>query len=294
MKRLPERIVLVEKDKRFEPTLDILADSFAMINRKVDIIFDDIMRAHIESLFPKEKKMNWNDKPPDLFLIGNLPFNVSTPLIIQWLHSIAERRGAWAFGRTKMTLTFQKEVAERLVAPESSEQRCRLSVMAQAWTFPVLRFVIPGHVFVPQPDVDVGVVSFTPLTKPCTQHDFKFFEKIVRHVFSFRQKYSIRCVETLFPLHCRKELAMMMYKLSDLDPTIRPTQLTVNDIDRLATAYKYLLEKHPELEMYNYRASRHLLPQFNTQNVVVEDKVSGDIEERNESSRSTVVVDSHI
>ncbi|XP_011882657.1 PREDICTED: dimethyladenosine transferase 1, mitochondrial [Vollenhovia emeryi] len=271
LKRVPERLVVVEKDERFKPTLDMLADSFSAINGKMDMVYDDIMRTNLESLFPIEKKREWNDKSPDIFIIGNLPFNVSTPLIIKWLHAISERRGPWAFGRTKMTLTFQKEVAERLVAEPMDDQRCRLSVMAQTWTFPILRFIIPGTAFVPKPDVDVGVVSFMPLVKPRTQHDFKFFEMITRHVFSFRQKYSIRCVETLFPLECRKELGLMMYKLADLEPTVRPTQLTIADIDRLATAYKYLIEKHPELELYKYRTSRHLLPLTNTQNVVVQD-----------------------
>lgn len=65
----------------------------------------------------------------------------------------------------------------------------------------------------------------------------------------------------------------MMYKLADLDPTTRPTQLSVGDIDRLATAYKYLIEKHPELEKYEYRASRHILPLSNTKNVILEDYV---------------------
>lgn len=78
---------------------------------------------------------------------------------------------------------------------------------------------------------------------------------------------------TLFPLYCRKELAMMMCKLSDVDPTTRPMQLSVEDIDRLATAYKYLLEKHPELQMYDYRASRHILPTCNMRDVVIEDYV---------------------
>lgn len=78
---------------------------------------------------------------------------------------------------------------------------------------------------------------------------------------------------TLFPLYCRKEMGMVMYKLADLDPTTRPTQLSVGDIDRLATAYKYLVEKHPELGMYEYRSSRHLLPLSNTKHVVVEDYV---------------------
>ncbi|XP_018406300.1 PREDICTED: mitochondrial dimethyladenosine transferase 1 [Cyphomyrmex costatus] len=271
LRKIPERLIVVEKDQRFKPTLEMLADSFGAINGKMDIIYEDILKTHIESLFPLEKKRDWNDKSPDIFVIGNLPFSLATHLIIKWLHAISEQRGPWAFGRTKMTLTFQKEVAERLVAQPMGEQRCRLSVMAQTWTFPVLRFIIPGEAFVPKPNVDVGVVSFTPLVKPRTQYDFKFFEMITRHVFSFRQKYSIRCIETLFPKERQKDLGLMMYKLADLDPTFRPTQLTVEDINKLATAYKYLIEKHPELEIYNYRASRHLLPLSNTKNVVIQD-----------------------
>ena len=51
-------------------------------------------------------------EPPGLHIIGNLPFNVSIPLLLQWLALIPQRRGPFLFGRTGMTLTFQKEVAE--------------------------------------------------------------------------------------------------------------------------------------------------------------------------------------
>lgn len=259
LRRMPEKLIVIEKDKRFRPFLEMLTDAFATVDGKMEVIYDDIMRVPMENLFPEQEKKNWEDSCPNVHLIGNLPFNVSTPLIIQWLHQIAEKRGPWSMGRAKMTLTFQKEVAERLVADITEDQRCRLSIMAQAWTQPQLQFIIPGKAFVPKPEVDVGVVTFTPLIEPRTKHDFKLFEKITRHVFAFRQKYNIKCIGTLFPPELRDQLSLMMFRLCDLQPDIISTELSVEDIDKLCTAYKYLCDKHPEIINYNYRASRKLL-----------------------------------
>ncbi|XP_034194215.1 mitochondrial transcription factor B1 [Osmia lignaria lignaria] len=259
LKQHPKKLTVIEKDERFKPMLDMLIDSYAAVNGEMEVIYNDIMKVDMSDLFPTSVKTAWEDRSPKIRLIGNLPFNVSTPLIIKWLHAISEKRGPWAFGRTRMTLTFQKEVAERIIAEPSNIQRCRLSVMAQAWTRPVLHFIIPGRAFIPKPDVDVGLVSFVPLVTPRTRHEFKIFEKVNRHIFSFRQKYSIRGIETLFPVEYRTELGQMMYKLSDLDPQLRSVQLTVEDIDKLVTAYKYLLEKYPDIRMYEYRASRRIV-----------------------------------
>ncbi|KZC13118.1 PREDICTED: dimethyladenosine transferase 1, mitochondrial [Dufourea novaeangliae] len=259
IRQCPEKLIVIEKDRRFKPILQMLSDAYSTVNGKMDIIYGDIMRTNLTPLFSESFKKSWEDKMPRIFIIGNLPFNVSTPLIIQWLHSISERNGPWEFGRSRMTLTFQKEVAERLVAEPLDDQRCRLSVMAQAWTKPVLHFIIQGSAFVPKPDVDVGVVSFIPLANPRTKHEFKIFERVTRHIFSFRQKYSVRGIETLFPPECRKECGHMMYKLTDLNPQTRPMELSVEDIDKLVSAYKYLIEKHPEIGVYEYRASRKIL-----------------------------------
>lgn len=195
MKKLPEKLIVIEKDLRFKPTLEMLAETYSSINGNMNIIYDDIMRSNLEINLSDNLKKEWNDKCPKIHIIGNLPFNVSTPLIINWLNDISEKKGAWSMGRVKLLLTFQKEVAERIVAQPLNNQRCRLSLMSQAWTNPRLRFIIPGKAFIPKPDVDVGVVTFEPLSVPRTTHKFKLFEKISRHLFAFRQKFSRACIK---------------------------------------------------------------------------------------------------
>ncbi|KAL2730239.1 hypothetical protein V1477_016050 [Vespula maculifrons] len=267
----PKKLIVVEKDRRFKPTLDMLADSFNCVHGEMDIIYDDIRNLNMNNIFPMEEKKEWIDQVPNIHLIGNLPFNVSTILIIEWLKKISEHSGPWTYGRVKMLLTFQKEVAERLVAEPCDKQRCRLSVMAQAWTQPFLCTIIPGKAFLPKPDVDVGVVTFVPLEQPRTKHEFNIFEKVTRHIFNSRQKYSIKCVGKLFPEYCRQEFSNLVYKLSDLDPTLKPTQLTVEDIDKITTAYKYVIEKHPEISMYDHRASHRIINKKYTQLISVDE-----------------------
>ena len=53
-----------------------------------------------------------SSEPPNFHIVGNLPFNVSIPLLLQWLSMIPARSGPFSFGRSQLTLTFQKEVAE--------------------------------------------------------------------------------------------------------------------------------------------------------------------------------------
>lgn len=104
----------------------------------------DVLRFNMDNLFPDDCIKCWEDEPPNLHIIGNLPFNVATPLIFQYMEAIHERKGAWRYGRTQMTLTFQKEIAERMVATEHTQKRCRLSVDIQNLCEVKLKMVIPG------------------------------------------------------------------------------------------------------------------------------------------------------
>ncbi|KAL2792842.1 dimethyladenosine transferase 1, mitochondrial isoform 2 [Daubentonia madagascariensis] len=182
-------LLVVEKDTRFIPGLQMLSDAAP---GKLRIVHGDVLTFKIEKAFPESLKRPWEDDPPNVHIIGNLPFSVSTPLIIKWLENISRRDGPFAYGRTQMTLTFQKEVAERLTANTGGKPRSRLSVMAQYLCSVQHVFTIPGRAFVPKPEVDVGVVHFTPLIQPKIEQPFKLVEKVVQNVFQFRRKYCLR------------------------------------------------------------------------------------------------------
>ncbi|XP_066992256.2 dimethyladenosine transferase 1, mitochondrial [Anabrus simplex] len=251
--RDPKHVIVIEKDRRFIPALELLSDA---TDGAVDIIIGDVLSYNMSQSFPQEYKKPWDAPPPNIHLIGNLPFSVSTPLIIKWLQAISLRENAWVYGRTKMTLTFQKEVAERMTAPIMSPQRCRLSVMCQNWCKVHHKFTISGSAFVPKPDVDVGVVHFVPLINPIIPLPFKLVEKVLLNIFSFRQKYSIRGAEMLFPAGKRVEFGQEMYRRADVDPTTRPYQLTVEEYGRLCYAYKDICDRDPRLYKYNHRGSK--------------------------------------
>ncbi|KAJ4939865.1 hypothetical protein JOQ06_029301 [Pogonophryne albipinna] len=143
-------VLVVEKDTRFISGLKLLSEAAP---GRVRIVHGDILTYRMDRGFPDTISKPWDGDPPNLHIIGNLPFNVSTPLIIKWLENIANRTGPFAFGRTQLTLTFQKEVAERLTASTGSKQRSRLSIMAQYLCTVHKCFTIPGRAFVPKPKV---------------------------------------------------------------------------------------------------------------------------------------------
>ncbi|KAM6138413.1 dimethyladenosine transferase 1, mitochondrial isoform 2-T2 [Phoenicopterus ruber ruber] len=205
-----EQLLLIEKDARFIPGLQMLSEAAP---GKVRIVHGDILTYKMEKAFPRHLKKNWEDEPPDIHIIGNLPFSVSTPLIIKWLENVSKKDGPFIYGRTQMTLTFQKEVAE----------------------------------------VDVAVVHFTPLVQPKIQQPFELVEKVVRSVFQFRRKYCFRGIETLFPESGRLKRTEHLMMTANVDPTLRPFQLSMSHFRNLCNTYRKMCDEDPSLFAYNYR-----------------------------------------
>lgn len=110
----------------------------------------------------------------ELHILGNLPFNVSTVLLTGWLRDLHEGRGLFhqartRFKRIRLTLMFQKEVADRILASDGSADRSRLSVASQMVCRVRRLYDIPRTVFVPRPKVDATVVQLEPHSAPLYQ-----------------------------------------------------------------------------------------------------------------------------
>lgn len=160
--------------------------------------------------------------PAPRLIAANLPYNIATPLLTNWLQQMRDRPGAYDM----MVLMFQKEVADRIIAPPDSKVFGRLSVIAQ-WLCHVDRvFDLPPSAFTPPPKVTSSVVRFMPKTLPPDAPSFQAVEKITAAAFGQRRKMLKSCLKP-FPGVLEK---------AGIDGEKRAEQLRVDDFIALARA----------------------------------------------------------
>jgi len=245
------RLDVVEIYRRFIPALEHLQSNDKM--GRLHIHNENILKTEIEPIWENAglKILPWlNNDLPSAHIIGNLPFNIATPLLIRFLRDISERRGPWSFGRVPLTLTFQSEVARRIVGEIDSETRSRIGVMAQYLTTPKLLFEIPGKNFVPSPEVNVGVVTFVPRQDPLIHLPFSLVDKVVRQAFHLRNKYVIKSFQTLYPKDVSLELAHDLLKHCRVDPKTLSARIGIEDFADICQYYNEQCKTYPGLFLY--------------------------------------------
>ena len=116
-------------------------------------------------------------------IIANLPYNIGTELLVRWLTS-----KTWPSFWQSMTLMFQKEVANRIVASPGSKGYGRLSVMSQWRCDTKIAFNVPASAFTPPPKVESTVVHFEALKEPKFPAEVEVLEFVVSKAFNQRRK----------------------------------------------------------------------------------------------------------
>ncbi len=157
----------------------------------------------------------------DLRVVGNLPYNISTPLLFH----LAE----YASRVVDMHFMLQKEVVERMVAEPGSAEYGRLSVMLQYRYAMELLFVVPPTAFTPPPKVDSAIVRMIPLpAASLTARDEALFAQVVSAAFGQRRKMLRNTLRDLIG-----EDALVAL---DIKPTARAEELGVAEYVRIANA----------------------------------------------------------
>ena len=127
--------------------------------------------------------------PPPRRIVANLPYNVGTPLLVDWLIHAQDFLG--------FTLMFQKEVAERIVASPGTKAYGRLSVLSQWLTDARIMFDVPASAFVPPPNVTSSVVNMTVRREPRAPARRETLELVTRAAFGQRRKMLRRALSSL-------------------------------------------------------------------------------------------------
>ena len=209
-----KQVHVIEKDPRFLPILEQIG---GLADGRLTIHDADALKVDIASL---------SELRP-LRICANLPYNVGTKLLINWLTASPV---FW----DRLVLMLQKEVAERIAAAPNSKAYGRLAVLAQSVAQTHIAFTVPASAFTPPPKVDSAVIVLDVLPEDKRYPDLKLLGQITAASFGQRRKMlrkSLRAQAGSLKIDLDEWL-----KTANIDPRIRPETLDLKGFHRLADA----------------------------------------------------------
>ena len=209
----PKNVLAIETDESFLPILNKIKEDYPL---KFNFIIQDILKVNLDDLMKDSYS-----------IVSNLPYNISVPFITSLIEK--NQPVKWE----TLTLTVQKEVADRMLAEVNSKQYGRLSVLIK-WRAYIEKICdIKPTCFIPEPKVMSTVIKIRPknnIVKPSVAN----FKKIVSAAFGFRRKTLKKSLGQLGI--DGEELA----KKAGIDPKLRAQNLTIDDFCNLSDVYEKL------------------------------------------------------
>jgi 16S rRNA (adenine1518-N6/adenine1519-N6)-dimethyltransferase len=216
-----QRVIAVERDERFRPILDRLTDAS---DGRLQVIYGDATKIDFDQ--------HTDPSGGPTQIIANLPYNVGTPLLVGWL--LSEPWPPWFAG---LTLMFQREVAERIVAKADDKHYGRLGVLANWRCQTHLMFDVPPSAFVPPPKVTSSVVHLRPRAEPLPCLG-SHLEKVAAAAFGQRRKMVRQSLKSL--ALSPDGLAALIASVG-LEGTERAETLSIETFAALAATYRDLV-----------------------------------------------------
>ena len=201
-----EQVIAIEKDFRARSVLDSLLTA---ANGRLQLVEGDALKTPL-----------WEVGDAPRRIIANLPYNIATSLLIQWLEH------APAF--ESLTLMFQREVAERITAAPGDSAYGRLSILTGWHADAQILFDIPPDAFVPAPKIISSVVQIRPLLAPRFACSQSALETVTRLAFGQRRKMLRASLKSVG--------GAPMLEAAGIDPQARPQDLDIAAFCRLANS----------------------------------------------------------
>ena len=202
--RASKKVVAYEIDQRLFPILD---DTLAPYDN-VKIIHNDVLKADVGQMIEEEfAGVN------DIMVVANLPYYVTTPIIMKLLEEHLPIRG--------LVVMLQKEVAERISAKPGTKEYGSLSIAIQYFTRAEVVMIVPKTVFMPQPNVDSAVIRLLKRDEPAVKvKNESFFFTITRLSFAQRRKTLLNNLTNGLPNGKeKKESIVHALDRAGIDPT---------------------------------------------------------------------------
>lgn len=200
-----KKLIVVEMDERCKPVMEEIQAVYP--DKEMQIILGDALKTNLVDLAPAPRA-----------IIANLPYNVGTPMLINWLKQIKEFQS--------LTLMFQAEVVDRLVAQPGSKSYGRLSVLTQFFCHAENVMNIPARAFTPPPKIDSSVVHLTERQDRPLDVDVGALEKVTAAAFGQRRK--------MLRVSLKPMGGEALLKEAGINPQERAEQLTLSDFESLA------------------------------------------------------------
>jgi 16S rRNA (adenine1518-N6/adenine1519-N6)-dimethyltransferase len=214
-----KKVIAFEIDQRLLP---ILRDTLSPYEN-IKIFHEDILKADVKQVIAEEL----NDVH-DLMVVANLPYYVTTPIILKLLTENLPIRG--------IVVMLQKEVADRISAKPGTKEYGSLSIAIQYYTEAETVMVVPKTVFVPQPNVDSAVIRLTKRKEPIVRvKNEEFFFTVTRASFAQRRKTILNNLTSQLPNGKeKKEEIIEALKAAGIDPARRGETLSIAEFGFLS------------------------------------------------------------
>lgn len=215
------QVVTVEIDKTLLPAL---AESLAPYDN-IQLINDDAMQADFAAILAPH--LARTDLRPGFMAVANLPYYITTPLIMRFLESDTPWR--------RLVFMVQKEMAERMQAAPGSKDYGALSLAVQYRAAASIAFKVPATVFIPRPKVDSAVIVLDRLSSPPVDvSDEALMFEIIRAGFNQRRKTLANSLSRVMKLD--KELITAALTMANVEPTRRAETLTLAEFAAVTEA----------------------------------------------------------